>query len=185
MVFDLVRRREFGADLTHEQLIVIEKNSSGDAQVALVQNLASRLQSAGGRALYLVFDTSEEDGETASIEFAAIPSGESWSEQLWDLSYGDTGRSAIIIRHEDDLKTLVDAMKAAAIIDRNGGYDSLTVGRFSTGTLFSIPSFDSDRFYVIDEKVARVFADIQHYYRASSRDVEEVYREMDELNPAR
>jgi general secretion pathway protein D len=184
MMYDLVRRRDFGADINYEQLIVLRKTSSGNTEVALMSNLIEEVESSRNKALIMVFGEDPQGGvnQTADIQVVELPRNKSWEELLWDLSYGSADgieRSAVIVRNKADLARLVDATISAAVLERNGGHDKLTVGRFETGTLFSIPSFDTGRFYVVDEKVARVFTDVQHYYRATVRALEQTYRDMD------
>lgn len=184
MMFDLVRRRNFGQDITYERLIVLGETMAGNTEVALMSNLFAEVQ-ASRKPVIMVFgedDEGETANQTADIQITQLPRGKSWDDHLWDLSYGVSGgkRSAIIVRNEADLAALVDSLISAAILDGNGGYDKLSVGSFKKGALLSIPSFDTDRFYVIDDKVARVFVDVQHYYRAAMNELEYTYSEMKE-----
>ena len=184
MMFDLVGRREFGKDVAAEQLIVMGNTSSGTPEVALISELFAEAKAEENKALVMVFGDKPEPGvnQAAQIRIEERPADKSWDDLLWELSYGAADgieRTAIILRNEKDLESLVKSTVSTAVLTRNGGYDKLNIGRFSQGTMLSIPTFDADRYYLVDKKVARVFTDVRHYYRAAGVDLERSYQAFD------
>lgn len=182
MIFDLVNRRDLGDEIKAEQLIVLEESEQNAPVVALMSQLLDSIRDTGHESgLVITFD-SASDKQGATLEFESRPQS-GWSQRLWDLSYGaGEDQYAIILRDEQDVDALVTAMISASILNQNGGYEKLSVGRFRQGTLLSIPTFAPDRFYLIDKQVARVFTDIQHYYRASAIVRDRKFREFDEVS---
>ena len=183
MIFDLVRRRDFGDDISAEDLIVLGESASGEPKVELFSQLIPRIKGEQGSLFIEYFSKDDRGDQFADIHISNIPAGTSWNEMLWQRSYGssDAYRSAVIIRDQQDLETRVDAIVTAAIIDRNGGYDKLTVEKFKRGSVLTIPNFSETRFHLVDEDVARVFTDVQHYYRASAQELERAYQEIDKI----
>lgn len=177
MVYDLVRRRHFGSMIDFNHLIVLTKSKDGGTKVTQFSKLAKELDAAHGKWLYVVFPKRQQANLDQTARINLRPARKSWSQALWNTSYG-SDQSAIILRNRADLKMLVDSMISAEIIHRNGGYKDLTVGEFKKGRLVAIPNFDGSRFYLVDRNVAKVFVNVKQYYRAITRDINKSYRKM-------
>lgn len=183
MVYDLVKRREFGKEVSPGNLIALRHSNGGSPDLIKVSTLLEQLSDDRDDAVIMVF--SRKADEPSRIELRERAPGESWDDILWEATYGGTDHTdnrGVLLRDERDLEALTAAVISAAIIDRNGGYDETTVGSFKAGTILSIPTLEAGRFYLVDHSVARVFTDTLLYYRAALRTLEDAYRDIDALH---
>ncbi len=180
MIFDLVRRRNLGEQISADQLIVLSDTDSGEPQVAFIEQLYQQV--SGGEAATIVFRM-DDTGHSPGADITLGNKLGSRNDHLWIHSYGnrESEQYAIVLESAADVDALVDAVISASIIEENGGYERFTVGRFEQGTILSVPNFDKERFYLVDRRVARIFTDIQHYYRASAEALERAYAELDAM----
>lgn len=180
MIYDLVKRRQFGAEISADNIIALRYSSAGSPDLIKVSSLLEQLSDEQDDAVLMVFSGKTE--EPSTIEVKVRRTGESWDDILWDATYAQADgqqRSAVILRGKEDLRVLTEAVISAAIIDRNGGHDKLSVGTFKPGTMLSIPTFEAGRYYLVDQSVARVFTDRHLYYRAAQHTLEKAYSEVD------
>ncbi|MGF1483861.1 MAG: type II secretion system protein GspD [Opitutales bacterium] len=111
-----------------------------------------------------------------SLEY--IPDGDTWARRLWELNQPDEfgrERNTIILGHPSNIVRLKRAIILKQAVELNASRKSLTLNNFTHGRLLLLPNEEeqSDRNFLIDADVAKLFYLTELYYPALRRALKE------------
>ncbi|MGF1450335.1 MAG: type II secretion system protein GspD [Opitutales bacterium] len=108
------------------------------------------------------------------IRLEHIPDGDAWARRLWELNQPDEfgrERNTIILGHPSNITRLKRAIVLKQAVELNANRKSLTLDNFTHGRLLLLPNAEeqSDRNFLIDADVAKLFYLTELYYPALRR----------------
>lgn len=159
------------------------------ARPGLFDNPAPFFRSLAGRALAMTYTIQQDSGvqniltqPVPRLELVDCPDRKKWGELLWDLNQPDNAgreRFTILLHQPDDVIRLKRAIMLKHLIQLNYNQQALALSNFSVGRLLRMPRVRGQKFYLIDEDIARCFFYTEQYYPALQR---EMARDLEALH---
>jgi len=201
MIYDVIKRLGIDKIINSERIIYFDSQEIGGFKVRLLSDaVEEKLSPTFDREEGYLFPNDVALAITYRYDQGLLDSGhlsgepiptvttipcsdrETWQELLWRLNQPDSNdnpRYTILIHSERDLTRLRRAILLKQLIALNGGKEKLNTTNFSIGKMLLIPEIKLHQYQILDLDVARYFFYTEHYYPATTVELE---KEIDNLS---
>jgi general secretion pathway protein D len=144
---------------------------------------------ANDKALALIY-TDERQSRKASdmlrqpvpeVRLIDCPDGDTWSRKLWELNQpapDGSERYTILIRSQEQLERLRQALILKRTVQLNGSQQSLTLDNFTVGRQLLLPEVNPEKVRLIDTDVAKYFFLTEQYYSALQKRLRQASQDL-------